>query len=244
MGAPRDSRKKTKQVHADSSNYKTIEEGPWMLFYGGTTFRILDERRGLTGTYRHFVRYRTAEVTPDFPDAWTDSANVRSANGINVEDFTPAAAKMWIQAAVAASVSGVIGEAQISLQAMTKSNGEIVASQTIQLQQDLNSTQTGIVPLGEPFPALGLAGCLAGVVLTGVGGTADYQLAIRYMDRLDEPGAWTAIGNAVTGVTGNDRRNTGDISITPSTNMWAQLGWQYTAAYRGTAQIVAAIRRS
>jgi hypothetical protein len=85
----------TKQVTGEVSDYLVKLTGPWMLNFGATTdqLRILTEMRQLTGGARHKAGYRTADVIPDLPNAWTLSSNARTADGTYCEDFTPGVAK-------------------------------------------------------------------------------------------------------------------------------------------------------
>jgi hypothetical protein len=239
---PRMTPKVTDQLEAENTSYTTKMVSKWMLAYGiGTTgYRILDEIRAIDGNYRQKVQFRCAAVTPDLPDAWTLSANVHSNNGVVTEDFTPTASKMWIQAGISASVSSAVGEALVSLQASGKSNAEVVATGGFQVEPDLNSTTTAYYPIGEPFPAVGLAGLMYGVVVTGVNGTLTFRPAYRAVDRADDPGAWTDLASDET-TTVNERYNSGDCTLTV-TNMMVQAGIKVTTAARGTFSVLVAAR--
>jgi hypothetical protein len=234
--------KTMQQCTAETSTYLTKMTGKWVLLYGSGTLgvRIMDELRQPTANWAQKSGYRTAAVSPDFPNAWVLASTPRTNVGCTPEDFTPAAGAMWIQACLAGAATSGTAEALSGLQMSVKSAGEIVATGQVQLEPDLNSTQTAYFPIGDPIPAAGLSGMMFAVVSSGVNGTTTFQAATRTMDRADEPGVWTDQGSANT-ITQNDRWNSGDISITAST-MLIQPGIKVTTASRALLQVLVAGR--
>jgi len=245
MCGPVSTPKLTKQLGSTSNDYVVMAVTPWLLRYGvGTSgLRVLDEIRALSGNYRHKVAWRTADVSKAFPNAWNFSTNIRTNNGINTEQFTATADTLWVQAGLAVSASGVSpeGEALASVQAMVPSVARIAAARNIEVQPVLNTSESMYVPIGQPFAALSMDSAMFALVANGVSGTISYQPAIRYGDRSDDMGAWTDLGTSQS-FTANGRANSGNISITPDVNMWAQAGLKITATGRGTIQTAVAVK--
>ncbi|MFZ5477615.1 MAG: hypothetical protein ACOZNI_12635 [Myxococcota bacterium] len=243
---PRISKKITKQVGATATDYVTVLTTPWMLAFGAGSsgLRVLDERRALAGNYRHKVCWRTAEVLTDLPDAWSFSTNVRTTNGVSVENFTPTSGKLWVQAGIAASASSAAGEALASVQAAVAGKASIVASGSFNLEPDLNSSQVAYFPIGNPFPVLDITNLMFGVIVNGVNGTILWQPAVRYMDRTDDAGSWNDLG----GVAGDNSTNANarvnpyvNNPISPGTVMYGQVGIKVSSTTaRGTFDVIAA----
>jgi hypothetical protein len=207
------------------------------------------EFRGLTTNMRAKLRYRTADVLTSRPNAWNDSSTSRSSNGTYVEDVDLSAVTtaLWVQAGigVATASSAQVGEALATLRSSTKGLGQVVAADKLEIGPDINTSQTGHQAIGAPFSALGLAAVMAGVVATGVAGTLDYGLVIRYFDGdINAPGAWVDVV-AVTGITSDEIRNFNDTAVTPGTKLLAQLGikWGGTSP-QATLKVVASGRWS
>jgi hypothetical protein len=247
--ARRFSRMTTRQLTATTNaGVLTGVQTPWMLMYPGTNLRVWAELRAATTNFRGVLRWRTADVLTSQPNAWQDSATTRSTNDEFVEDFDISAStsSLWVQAAIGVKTasSGQAGEAFGRLRASLSGDGAIVASETVQVEPTINTSQNAYLPIGGLFSALDLAGVMAGYVVTGVSGTLSYGLAIRYFKGdPNSPGAWTDL-NGWTGVTADEIRNSGHQATTPGTMTFAQLGVKVPAGTnpRATIQVVAAGR--
>jgi hypothetical protein len=231
------------QITASATGDVTTLLTGWMPGFGASSLRIMDEIQGLSGSYRQKVQWRTADVSTDYPNAWNLSSTYRTANGVTVEDFSPTAGKMWIQAGIASSVttSSTVGEALASLRASTNSNGSIVAAGAVNINPDLNTSQSAYFPIGEVFPALGANNFLFAFIVSGVSGTLTFQPALRGMDTEEEPSAWTDQGSAHNS-TANERWSSGTITPTPVTKLLAQAGVKVTSTgARGMIHVLVAI---
>jgi hypothetical protein len=221
---------------------------PWMLCYGaGTARAFIELQKTTSANLRVKLRYRYAAVRTDRPQAWVDSDTYRSGDGANVEDVTLSGSYMWVQIALATATasSGQAGEGFAELAATTNNKGAVVAATSVQVEPT-PSGAVAVFPIGKPFPALGLAGVAAAFDVTGVAGTLNYGLVIRYFTGDEsEPGDWNDVVS-YTGVTASELVNTGDqTGITPSTNLLAQLGVKAGGTNpRATLRVVGAARWS
>jgi hypothetical protein len=243
-------RKRKNLVATSNANSTTAMTLPWMILFGASTLRAWMEFRQITANMRLKFRYRTAAVTPKRPGAWTTSTVERSANGQIVEDTTVSGItdQLWVQVAIASATasSGQVGEVTAALQAQLDGEAAIVAGGGVQVEPSVNASQNAYYPIGGLFSALGLAGVMVALIVTGVSGTLDYGIAIRYFDGDEnEPGAWTDLVNW-TGITADEFRNSGDQATTPGTKMFAQLGIKVPAGTnpRATIKAIAAARWS
>lgn len=249
MGMPRWSSRRQSQLIGYSTKVQTGLVGPWFLLHGTTTLRVLATLRALEATFGAKIGYRTAAVLTDQPDAWTDSATGRSTAGQFVEDFSVGAisSKLWIQPRIGAGLTSgaTSAEAFGMLQAMTQSKGVIVAATEVEAEPSVNSGETAYVPVGDLFPALDLAGIMAGFTVFGVNGTLAYGVAIRYFDGDPTvPGAWVDLAS-YTSITADETRNSGDLSTTPGTKTLAQIGIKFSGTgARATIRAVVSARYS
>lgn len=240
MTVPRMTRRMARQVGSTSTDYTTAFVTPWMLVVGATTFRVSDEARGVSGGYRHKVRWRTADILAGLPGAWTDSTNVRTSDGISSEDFTISTGKLWVQAGLAVSSSTGAGEAYAAIQASCSSKGQIVGSARIQVEPTLNSSQVAYYPIPGVSGQLGVTGLLFAFRATGVGGTLDFTAAARTFDSQDAPGSWVDWSGTPFSLTADGVCSTGLFTATDSGKMFAQGGLKVTSAGRGTIDVVVA----
>ena len=195
-------------------------------------------------------RYRTAAVLTSRPDAWVTSTTDRTTNAEVIEDFVVSTItdKLWIQVALASATASTaqIGEATAELQGQLDGNASVVAAGSFQIEPTVNSAQTAYLLIGDLIPALGLSGVMAGFEVSGVSGSLDYGLAIRYFDGDPaNPGAWVDLVT-FTAITANEVRNSGHQAVTPGTKMFAQLGLKVPAGTnpRATIKVLAAAKWS
>ncbi len=246
---PRMSKRARKDLVATTSaGFTTGVTTGWMLLYGAATLREWMELRAATANFRARFRYRTADVTTSRPNAWVTSTTDRSTTDQYIEDVTVSGLtdKLWVQVAVAQATAstGQVGEATVEVQGTLDGNAAIVAADRVQVEPTINASQNAYYPFGSRFQALGLTGVMVGFVLTGVSGTVDYGLAIRYYEGDElEPGAWVDLVG-FTGVSADEVRNSGHQAVTPGTNMWAQLGLKISSGTnpRATVQVLGAAR--
>ncbi|MEQ1503850.1 MAG: hypothetical protein ABMB14_16535 [Myxococcota bacterium] len=234
------------QMTPTNATYTTMLLGPVMLAYGSDTLRVTGMLRALAGSFGAKVRYRTFTARVEEPDAWVDSATVRSAAGEFSEDFSLAAigSKLWIQPALAgATTAGAAGaEAFAAFQGWTKSNGVALATQTFEIEPDVNATQNSYLTVGKRIPALGLTGLMFAAVVRGVGGTLKWNVASRLVQADPAyPGAWVDLLGVDAQATGNTSWNSGNLAITPGVNATIETALKIPANNaRGTITLIVA----
>jgi hypothetical protein len=236
----------TEQLDADVTDYLVKLTGPWMLNYGLSSdpLRIVTEMRGLTGGTRHKPAWRTADVMPDYPNAW-NLGTARTTDGVFCEDFTPTGGKLWVQPGLAVSTSGTPGDALMSLTASLRADGAVVAAETLEIEPNLESGQAAYYPIGDIWPLSGCTHLLFCFIFTGVSGTIVCQPAWRSCNRFDAPSAWTDLGVASISVSANGPVNGGSLAISqPSpVEFYGQAGLKLTSTTaRGTARVLVAGR--
>ncbi len=245
MSKPPSTVKVRRQVEASASTFRTKICTPWSLVVcDGSPVRVLDELEGLTANYQHKVGFRTATADPSFPDSWQLSANVRSANGINTEDFSPSVNKIWIQFCIAAAASSGTGEALASVQGMLSPHDFLVGTRRIEANPDVNAGENDVYRIGRKFPAFMLSKVMLAVIYTGSSSgtpTVNYVPAVRYYNRYEDAGTWSTANFAPSGpVTANERRNfLPTVALTPGPNLWAEVGLSISTATRGTFRVIA-----
>lgn len=237
---PKSTPRMTQQLAALSSTYAVTLTLPWMLAHGvgASKLRVVDEIRARSGGYSHKVAVRTAEVTPRRPGSWSLSS-ARNTNVATPENFSPGAGVMWMQVGLAPGAEGgTVGDALASIQAFAISDADVIASQRIQIQPDLNASSTAYYLLGKPIAAVGLSEFMYAIILTGVSGTTTMQPAVRYFDVEDDAtGSFTDLGSTYS-PSANDFKNWGALSLTPGTVGFAQAALKVTAASRATLDII------
>ena len=235
------------QLSPTSSNYSTGLVTPAMLMYGATTLRALGELRAVSATFGGKLGYRTSAVLNDRPDAWTDSGTVRSTADNFAEDFslTAITGKLWIQARWAGAASSGAAEALASVSAMVDAEQTPLALARVEVEPVTNSSQTGYVVVGGRVAALGLAGVMAGVRLTGASGTLTYGLAMRtYKAEGADPSTWTDLAT-YSNITADELRKSGDLAVTPGTNGLVEFAIKVSGTdARGTLDLLLAGRWS
>jgi hypothetical protein len=137
------------------------------------------------------------------------------------------------------STSGTPGEAMMSLTASVKDVGEILATETLELEPDLNASQTAYYPLGRFWRLQGCTHLLFCYLFSGVNGTITYRPAVRTANRFDLPSAWTDLDSGSSNATSDGPVNGGALSISqPSpVEFYGQAGLKITATGRGTLKI-------
>jgi hypothetical protein len=213
-----------------------------MLAHGVQTLRVLDDLRAVAGTgTTQEIRYRFASVLTNLPGAWTDSSLTRSSNSAGTREIDVSATtdQLWVQVDLAGLVTSGSGEGLSALQVFTEGCGRIIASQTVQWQKTLNSSEVAYIPIGDPVPAMDLSGLMFAIVVTGVAGTITFQPAWRtYSHLLHDPNAWQDLGSSNSD-TGNDTYNSGNLSVSPGTTVsFAQPGLKITTAAMATLQVI------
>jgi hypothetical protein len=252
MSAPKGTKAILQQLTAYGTNYTTASTGPMILAYGGGTLRISGFVKNIRNSFAIKPRLRRFAVRAEDPanEAWTDGAEV-SANGQFSEDFSLASlgAYMWIQPAIAVAVTtGNGGDGLVGWQAWVKGNGMLIAKQTVILSPNINTSQTAYIPLGVPFPALGLGGVMAAVTARGCSGSPQINFVGRTFEGdVSLPTSWGAdlLGSNKTFSSTNDDYNTNDMTYAPTDTGWAQIGLKVPAvdAY-GTLDILIAAKYS
>lgn len=235
--------RRTVQAKVTSKIQTSLDLGPWMLLYGGGTARTMLQIGQLDGHFRTRIRYRMAAVRTDKPGAWQTGGALQTSNGTYVEDLTPTVGtNLWIQFGLAGSTpnDAEAGEALVEYALNLQDKGGLVAAGVVQA---IPLPSAASIPVGQPFSANNLAGVMAGFDITGVTGTLDYALLIRYFDGdPNEPGAWTVL-DSQTGQTADTLYNTGDKATTPGTKLLAQLGVRFGGTNPvATIRVVAAAR--
>lgn len=253
MGQARGTKPFQGQMTADKTALTTVLVGPPMLAYGSDTLRMSGILQQIVDNFGCVLRYRKAAVRPDRPSgSWVDGASTYSSEDTPfAEDFSLSSlgSNLWIQPAVAAkrTTSGTTPvEALGAFRAFVQGNSQMVAHQTFQIEPDTNSGSSTILPIGKPFPALGAAGVMVGIVASGFSGTSVTMNLVgrAFTATLDQPSAWGS--NLLTDKTfsGNDDYNTGDLtSLSLGTAAFAQLGLVITSTTgRGTLEVLVAAR--
>jgi hypothetical protein len=252
MSAPKGTKFILREASAYGTNYTTVSTGPMILAYGGGTLRISGYVRNIRGSFAIKPRYRRFAVRAENPEdeAWTEGTAV-TANGQFSEDFSLASlgAYFWIQPAIGGAITtGNGGDGLVGWQAWIKGNGMLIAKQTVVLNPDINTSQTAYIPLGVPFPALGLGGVMAAVAARGISGSPTINFVGRTFEGdVSLPSTWGAnlLGTDKTLSTTNEDYNTGDLTYAPTDTGWAQIGLKVPMvnAY-GTLDILIAAKYS
>jgi hypothetical protein len=233
-----------KQVWADTTSNRPVIVGPWMLKHGVGTLRFTDEMRAEEGTFTQTLGYRYAQVSTDFPGAWTVTATTRTADGAGTTDIDVSATtdQMWVQAALFGKSGGAMAGALSTIQVQTNADSRIVAARSLDLQAVVNTSEFAYLELGKPFPALGLSSLMFVVQLFGVEGTSVTFRPIwrTFEARLDAPGSWANLDSGQT-VTADTFYNSGSEAVTPGTVQFAQVGMKISGtAGRGTLRATVA----
>lgn len=229
----------------------------WMLLYGADAAYVYEQLQngGADADYRQEVYYRTAEVFTGEPSAWTGTGNTRSGIATATTTFswtasTSVAARwngtsgkaMWIQFGVMAksNTAATWAASWSKLVVSLDNKAKLVAGRRIQVQPNASSQ---IVPLSRWLPGQDLTAAMGAFRITGVsGGTLTYQLVARtLLGPGSYPGAWGTIGTGLT-ASADKLFNTGDLTVTPGTNLMVQLGLQYSGSVVATIEAALAAR--
>lgn len=232
------------QVTASANNLVTALVLPPVLAYGSDVLRMTAYLRAVTGAFGGEFRYRTYTANPNTPGSWTSGSTPLTASNEYGEDLSLAAigAKLWVQGALAVKATTGAAEAFACVQGFTRSNGELLVSETLQVEPDVNASNVSYYPVGGLAPALGLTGLMFGLVLSGVGGTFTWNVAWREI-KADEanPGAWTDLLGTAATATGNSEWNSGNLPVTPSTTGRVQFALKVVATNaRATVKVFVA----
>jgi hypothetical protein len=219
------------------------------LAYGATALTFAGYAPQLRGNMALTPRYRKFSVRPDSPEdaAWTDGTAVTTTTPY-FQSFNISAlgSFMFVQPALAAASSTSNGEAFSVWQAFTDSVAQIVVRQAVQLQPDLNTSQTAYIPLGKPFPALGLSGVMLAIAARGCSGSPGVNVVARtYTGDPSNPSAWGSnlMAGDKTFSSTNEDYNTGNLVYAPTSVAWAELGLKVPAgSFYGSFDIVAAAK--
>lgn len=212
------------QATAVSSTVTTMVTTQWMLAHGMDTLRVLQVFRAADSTYRGKARIRFAAVRTDQPGAWTDSATLRSTNGAFAEDFDTSGTTdpIRVQVASAGSATSGVAEALVRVQGSRSGHAKLLGTRRVNITPSTNSTQTSYEVLYR-VPAQNLAGFMAACQVRVEGGTLAYGFGYRvYTDGTEPSGAWTSL-SSYTSITADELRNTGELAVTPGTNLWCEL---------------------
>jgi hypothetical protein len=231
MGAPQGSKPVQGQFDARGTTYLTAAQGPLLLAYGETECRVTGYLRGIAGNFAVKPRYRKFAVRASNPGtAWTEGTAVTTEVNFS-EDFSLASlgAYMFVQPGLGAAVtSGSAGEGFAMMQGWTDTVARIVARQTYDLNPDINSAQSAIIPIGVPFPAFQLSGVMVGIASRSLTASVAMDIVTRTCKGDPEDfSAWDTTGLIGTdhtfGTTAEDY-NTGNLAFAPADVAFAQIG--------------------
>lgn len=234
----------TAEATASATTVLTVVTTEPILAHGMDTLRLLEVVRAADATFRAVGSYRFVAVRTDRPGSWTNSATTRSADGVYCEDFDTSATtdQMYVQGRIAASSTSGVAEALTKIQMSRDGEAKIVASEEINITPSTNSGDTSYKILAQ-VPAQDLASFMAACQARVSAGTLSYGFAYRvFEDGTDPEGTWTSL-SSYTGITADELRNTGELSVTPGTNMFCQLAikWGGTDAVATIRVLVSAL---
>jgi hypothetical protein len=208
----------------------------WMLKPGNGTLRVSDDMRARSGNIVQTIAYRYAAVQADEPGPFNVTANSRNADGDDVFDIDVSAVtdQLWVQAALMAHTSdGAVGYATSMIQAQIAGKSFMAGVRTIEVEPELNASESAYYEVGDPFPVLGCTNLQVAVVATGIGGTVTYRPAFRsFKSSYSVANQWADLGTAKSS-TGDEKHNFGTTGVTPGTNQFGQAGLKVTATGRG-----------
>lgn len=236
MCVPKNLAPLVRQVTATQASYTTVFTTPWMIAAGADTLRTMLDLRQLAGALGAKICWRTAAVRTDLPDAWQyGTARTTADSFVEDIDLTSTTNKLWIQLGLATAASSGVAEALATLKGSLLTHGVLIGTRTVEILPTVNTSQTAYVPVGEPFPAVGLSKMLFGIVVSGVAGTLNYGVSWRGMDfDVERPDAWSAFtsGDSWSGITTDELNNTGLLSASFGSPGMIQAGlkWSGTSA--------------
>lgn len=247
MATPRGTKPVKGQVQARGTAALTVQDGPVLVGYGATTLMISGYAPSLRGNLALTPRYRRCAVRVDNPEdaAWQDGTAVSTTTPFSQAfNLSGLGSFLYVQPAIGGSSSTSNGEGFVVWQAWTDSTAQIVARQTVQLLPDINTSQTAIIPLGKPFPALGLSGVMVAVEARECVGSPQINFAGRtFIGDPTQPGTWGAslLGSEKVLSSLNEDYNTGNMAWAPTGAAWAQLALKVPAGnFYGTLDITVA----
>lgn len=253
MGMPRGSKPEMGHMNCDSQTYLVKHEGPIVLAYGADTLMLAGWLRRGTGNARAKTIFRTFAARREGAGAWTDisTAKTPSSTGTGGEYCDTQSITgnvMWMQGGLSGGLSAAgSGDTDYSFQQFATSKAQVIASQTFQVEPDVNSTKNAIYPFGPPVPALGFTGAMVCGSITGVSGTLKMNFTWReFTADLKVPGTWNPTGLITeTTISADDPDyNTGNMAITPTSGKaFVQIGlWIVGNDNRATLDFTLAVK--
>ncbi|MCB9698684.1 MAG: hypothetical protein H6738_18020 [Alphaproteobacteria bacterium] len=222
---------------------------PWMLLFGGSSLVTGLDVRGLETNAGVRVGWRTADVLGERPNAWQTLGTQRTSNDSFLESFDVSAetSSLLVQAAVFAGLTtGTTPKGAFTrLWAAQQDAGMVVARQRVEL---LPSSTTVSIPIGAPFPCVGVTGLMAAIVFYGVQGTIVAPSFVWRPYTIGDkrfPGSWSTVTTG-SNITGDGLLNTSG-SITTSSAIMGQAGLQYSTSGttpNGVAEVIVAAKSS
>lgn len=246
----------SKLCEAFGTTYQFAYTTRWMLLYGADAAFVYEQLQngGGDADYRQEVFYRTAEVWTGQPSTWSGTGNVRSGIATATTTFSwtsstsvvslwngTSGKAMWIQFAVKAKSNATSWVNSWSRMVVSLDNkAKLVAGRRIQVLPNANDQ---IVPLSRWLSGQDLTAAMGAFRITGVsGGTLTYQLVARtLLGPGSYPGAWGGLGTAQTAAA-DKLYNTGDLPVTPGTNLSVQLGLKFSGTVVATVEVAVGAR--
>ena len=230
-----------------SGSFKMRMVGPWMLAAGASDLQTGLDIQAIEAEFQARVRWRTADVDTNFPNAWQNDGTVRSADGGYQQSFDISAEQaLWVQPGVATKLNtGSNPETMpVRLWATAIGGGFIVGRQRIHIEQDASGV---VVPIGNPFAAAGVTGLMWGLIYSGMEGNVTSPTPVWRPYKtgdLTSPEAWES-GTAGSTV-GTDQRVNMVMNTTTSDQFMMQAGFKYSSSstQQGTIDILIAAKLS
>jgi hypothetical protein len=241
------------QLTAVSTSEWQVEwMSPWMPSIGVDTLSAVIKNKAVQGGIQTRLVIQTAAVRTDVPDApslleasWHSGAGEYSTGALSVSSHN--GSKFFFRIGVAyQAVTNAPGQANVWLDLCTVACGEVVGTTSRDLVS--SGTTSRFAPLTRWIPAVLAQEVMAAMVVNGATGGFRCQLTWRSAATSREsPGSW-ATGFEGAWHSGDGEWNSGEKTPSPGTDMWVQLGVEYSlsSAGEGGASITFAIatRRS
>ena len=250
MCTPKSSPAVQGQIHARGSIYVTSLVGKPILAYGASEIRFTGYQKAKVNDHAIKPRYRKIAVREANPDGtWNDGTAVTDELPFSEDlSLSGLGSFMFVQPGLANAITSAnAGEALAYMQAFVDAPSAIVVTQRVVLGPWINTSQDAIIPLGNPFMALGLSGVMVAVAARGISGSPKLDIVTRtYEGDPSLPSAWDTtglIGTDKTFSSVNEDYNTGSLTFAPADVATAQLGaWLPAVDGRGTLDFIIAAK--
>lgn len=201
--------------------------------YSSGPQRVLKAKQaGANFTWQLAIQY--AAVRVDEPDAPSTLGNAAAGSGeiptgdISVSGTTPS--KRFFRLGIAYSSSSGVTQADVSLVASWKSVATPLAARRVTLAVADLGTKYEV--LTDWMPATFMSKVKAVFMLNSITGASSqlrYRLAVQTaVSSVQQPGTWTDLEAGWTTPSGTySERNTGELTVSTTTEMWFRLGVAY-----------------